>query len=146
MEVLALLASPGPARGWQLLSGRGVIALAGISVVAIAACIASSARIEYWDYTNTILDVSGAVSVLSVALTLRWPVGSRLLALWAIPGYQFFGFAAAQYLFTGLQFTSWVAFEVEFRLLPTALIAMLVGLAAWWPDRHNRPHATQASG
>jgi hypothetical protein len=57
MEVLALLASPGPARGWKLLSRRGVIVLAVMSVVTIAACTASSARTEYWNYTNTILDI-----------------------------------------------------------------------------------------
>jgi hypothetical protein len=146
MEVLALLASPGPARGWKLLSRRGVIVLAVMSVVAIAACTASSARLEYWNYTNTILDISGAVSVLGVALTLRWPIGSRLMALWAIPGYQFFGFAAAQYLFTDLQFPSWVAFQVEFRFLPTAVIAILVGLAAWWSGRPSRSHSTDAAG
>ena len=146
MEVLALLASPGPARGWKLLSRRGVIVLAVMSVVTIAACTASSARTEYWNYTNTILDISGAVSVLGVALTLRWPVGSRLMALWAIPGYQFFGFAAAQYLFTDLQFPSWVAFQVEFRFVPTAVIAIVVGLAVWWSGRPSRSHTVDAAG
>lgn len=137
MEVLALIASPGPARGWQLLSRRGLIVLAVISVVLIAASTASATSYTYWNSVNTISDILGLVSVLGVALTLRWPVGSRLMALWAIPGYQFVGFAAAQYLFTSLQFGSYVVFELEFRLLPTALIAVFVGLAAWRSGRHG---------
>jgi hypothetical protein len=145
LEVVALVASPGPARGWQLLSRRGVVVLALISVAVIAVCTAGAARTEYWNVINTVLDISGGVSVLGVALTLPWPVGSRLMALWAIPGYQFFGFAAAQYLFTNLQYGSWAAFEVEFRFVPTAVIAVLVGLAVWWSGRRGRPHALDAS-
>lgn len=145
MEVVALAASQGPARGWQLLSRRGVAVLALISVAVIAVCTAGAASTEYWNVINTVLDISGSVSVLGVALTLRWPVGSRLMALWAIPGYQFFGFAAAQYLFTNLQYGSWTAFEVEFRFAPTAAIAVLVGLAAWWSGRRGRHHALDAS-
>jgi len=135
IEVLALIASPGPARGWQLLSRRGVIVLAVISVAVIADSAVSGAG--NWNYVNTISDLSGIVTMLGVALTLRWPVGSRLMALWAIPGYQFVGFAAAQYLFTSLQYGSWAVFEFEFKLLPTAVVAVLVGLAAWWSGRRS---------
>ena len=138
MEVLALVASPGPARGWQLLSRRGVLVLAAISVGVVAASAANGTSPQYWNNVNTIGDLSGLVTMLAVALTLPWPVGSRLMALWAVPGYQFLGFAAAQYLFPNLQFTSWPAFEVEFRFLPTAVIALLVGLAAWMSGRHDR--------
>ena len=145
LEVVALVASQGPARGWQLLSRRGVVVLALISVAVIAVCTAGAARTEYWNVINSVLDISGGVSVLGVALTLRWPVGSRLMALWAILGYQFFGFAAAQYLFTNLQYGSWTAFEVEFRFVPTAVIALLVGLAVWWSGRRGRRHALDAS-
>lgn len=145
LEVVALVASQGPARGWQLLSRRGVVVLALISVAVVAVCTAGAGRPAYWNVINPVLDISGAVSVLGVALTLRWPVGSRLMALWAIPGYQFFGYAAAQHLFTNLQYGSPTAFEVEFRLVPTAVIAVLVGLAAWWPGRRGRPHAPDAS-
>jgi hypothetical protein len=145
LEVVALVASQGPARGWQLLSRRGVVVLGLISVAVIVVCTAGAARTEYWNVINTVLDISGGVSVLGVALTLRWPVGSRLMALWAIPGYQFFGFAAAQYLFTNLQYGSWTAFEVEFRFVPTAVIAVLVGLAVWWSGRRGRRHALDAS-
>lgn len=146
MEVVALLASPGPGRGWQLLSRRGVILLAAVTVVAVAACVACASRYAYWNFANIIRDIAGAVSVLGVALTLRRPVGGRLMALWAIPGYQFLGFAAAQYLFTQLQFSSWVAFQVEFRFLPTIVIALLVVLAAWWNGRRNRHHTPGAAG
>ena len=135
MEVLALIASPGPARGWQLLSRRGLVALAVLSVLAIAGSAASGARPQTWNAVNTISDISGVLTMLGVALTLRWPVGSRLMALWAIPGYQFVGFAVAQYLFTSLQFNSF--FELEFRLLPTAVVAVLVGLAARRSGRHD---------
>jgi hypothetical protein len=145
LEVVALVASQGPARGWHLLSRRGVAVLALISVAVIAVCTVGAARTEYWNVINTVLDISGGVSVLGVALTLSWPVGSRLMALWAIPGYQFFGFAAAQYLFTNLQYGSWTAFEVEFRFVPTAVIAVLVGLAVWWSGRRGRRHALDAS-
>jgi hypothetical protein len=145
LEVVALVASQGPARGWQLLSRRGVVVLALISVAVIAVCTAGAARTEYWNVINSVLDISGGVIVLGVALTLRWPVGSRLMALWAILGYQFFGFAAAQYLFTNLQYGSWTAFEVEFRFVPTAVIALLVGLAVWWSGRRGRRHALDAS-
>ncbi len=96
MEVLALVASPGPARGWQLLSRRGLVVLTVISVVVIAGTMASASTFAYWNYVNTIGDISGTVSMLAVALTLRWPVGSRLMALWAIPGYQFVGYAVAE--------------------------------------------------
>jgi hypothetical protein len=137
MEVLALVASPGPARGWQLLSGRGVVVLAVISVVVIAGSAASGTSYQSWNFVNTIGDLSGVVTMLGVALTQRWPVGSRLMALWAIPGYQFLGFAVAQHLFPRLQFTSWRAFEIEFRFLPTAAIAVLVGLAVWRSGRHG---------
>lgn len=137
MEVLALVASPGPARGWQLLSRRGLIVLAAISVVAIAATIASATGPQTWNYVNTISDISGIITVLGVALTLPRPVGGRLMALWAVPGYQFIGYAVAQYLFTRLQFPSYVAFEFEFRLLPTAVVAVLVGLAAWRSSRRT---------
>lgn len=135
MEVLALIASPGPARGWQLLSRRGLIVLAVISVVVIAASTAGGTT--NWWYVNSISAISGIVTVLGVALTLRRPVGGRLIALWAIPGYQFIGFAVAEYLFTSLQFGSWVAFELEFRLLPTVVVAVLVGLAAWRSGRRD---------
>lgn len=142
MEVLALVASPGPARGWELLSRRGLIVLAVISVAMVAVSTVSGARYQTWNYVNTISDISGIVTVFGVALMLRWPVGSRLMALWAIPGYQFLGFAAAEHLFTSLQFGSDVAFEVEFRFLPTAVVAILVGLAAWRSGRRAaRPQA-----
>lgn len=141
IEVLALVVSAGPARGWQLLARRGLIVLAVISVGVIADTTVSGARPESWNYVNTTLDICGLLSVLGVALTLRWPVGSRLMALWAIPGYQFIGFAVAQYLFTSLQFGSDAAFEVEFRYLPTAVVAVIVGLAAWRSGRRDRPQA-----
>ena len=144
MEILALVASPGPARGWQLLSRRGLIVLAAISVAVIVASAVSATR--NWDFVNITSDVSGIVSVLGVALTLRWPVGSRLLVLWAIPGYQFIGFAAAQYLFTRFQYSSWAAFTVEFRYLPTAVVAVLVGLATWWSGHPGRRRAPEPSG
>jgi hypothetical protein len=137
MEVLALVTSPGPARGWELLSRRGLIVLAVISVVLRAASTASATSYQTWNYVNTINDISGIVTVLGVALTLRQPVGIRLLALWAIPGYQFLGFAAAEYLFTSLQFPSYWH-ELEFRFLPTAVVAVLVGLAAWRSGRRDR--------
>lgn len=135
MEVLALIASPGPARGWRLLGRRGLIVLAVISVVVIAASTASATGYKTWNYVNTISDISGIVTVLGVALTLPRPVGSRLMALWAIPGYQFIGFAVAQYLFTRFQMSPY--FEFGFRLLPTALIGVLVGLAAWRSSRQT---------
>lgn len=147
MEILALVVSAGPARGWQLLSRRGVVVLAVISFVVVAASTALGAASgvqghdQVWNYVNTISDISGIVTVLGVALTLRRPVGGRLLALWAIPGYQFLGFAAAEQLFPSLQWPAWVAFEVEFRFLPTAVVAALVGLAVWWSGRHDRPSA-----
>lgn len=133
MEVLALIASPGPARGWRLLGRRGLIVLAVISVVMIAASTASARSLQTWNYVNTISDISGIVTVLGVALTLRRRVGGRLMALWAIPGYQFIGFAVAEHLFTTFQMSPY--FELDFRLLPTAVVAVLVGLAAWRSSR-----------
>jgi hypothetical protein len=146
MEILALLASPGPARGWQLLSRRGLIVLTVISVAVVAASAISGARLQTWNEVNTISDIFGIVTMLGAALTLRWPVGCRLMALWAIPGYQFLGFAAAQYLFTSLQFSSWTAFVIEFRLLPTAVVAVLVGLAAWWSGHRGARRKAPSSG
>lgn len=146
MVVLALVASPGPARGWRLLSRRGVVVLAVISVVVIAASTASATQSYPWgNVVNTILDLSGIVTVFGVALTLRWPVGSRVMALWAILGYQFIGFAAAQYLFPPYQFSSYTAYVAEFRYLPTAVEAVLVGLAAWWSHRRGQSQAPDTS-
>lgn len=146
MDVLALVASPGPARGWQLLSRRGLIVLIGISVVEIAASTASGNRYEYWNYLNSLLDLSGFAGMLGVALTLRRSVGSRLVAFWAIPGYQFIGYPAAQYLLPRLQGPPYFAFRVEFLFLPTAAVAALVGLAAWSSGRQDRFRRADASG
>ena len=96
IAVVAVIASPGPGRGWQLLGRRGLVIL-----IATAAALTASAGFHLagivqrqtpgtpslWNVGNSMDVIVPVVGVALIAVTLRWPAGGRLLAVFAIPAY-----------------------------------------------------------
>lgn len=102
VEIVALLASPGPRRGWELLGRRGLVALAGTAVLLASAAAFHYAGLaqtghnsfDWWNIGNTVDAVGPVVGVALMAVTLGWRAGGRLFAVWAIPLYPFVGYDA----------------------------------------------------
>lgn len=156
-EMVALLFSPGPGRGWQLLGRRGLIVL-----IATAAALAASAGLQIastmdrsgllwgdlWDVGNSINAIAPVLGVMLIAITLRWPAGGRLLAVFAIPCYLLSGYNAAQWLASYVYPVYWrlpvVAAEIKY--VPVVTIAALIAIAVWRSSRRRRPRIPGATG
>jgi hypothetical protein len=156
IEVVGVLASPGPRRGRELLSRNGLIIL-GVGAAAMVAAgalfvaanlvhgetrsliaprtyMVTSTRWVLWRYAQFISEVSPVVCVIALLLPLRWRTGLRLLALWAIPSYLLAGYDAVTNLFPQLQ-TS--AARLAAWYLPAVVIAALVAWAAWRSNQRS---------
>jgi hypothetical protein len=156
IEVVALVASPGPGRGWDLLGRNGLIILAvGAAALVAAGTLDVAATLSHGQtvtqiaprtyvvtttrwmltrYGQFISEVSPVACVIALLLPLRWRTGLRLLALWAIPSYLLSGYDAVTNLFPQLQTAT---ANLALRYLPVVAIAVLVALAAWSSSRRS---------
>jgi hypothetical protein len=145
MEVLAIAASPGPRRGWELLRPRGLIAIGVYLLVAVAAIILGTQG--RGDGSLLILYLGSLLMVPALALTVRWRLGVRLVLLLAIPGYPYLGFrffglfVPGHVPFFGPRFAvSDAVYLLEALYLPTLAIVLIVLVVAWRTSR-RRPQA-----
>jgi hypothetical protein len=156
IEVVGLVASPGPKRGWELLSRNGLIILAvGAAALLAAGALDVAATLSHGQtvtqigprtyvvtttrgmltrYAQFIFEVSPVACVIALLRPLRWRTGLRLLAFWAIPSYLLAGYDAVTNLFPQIQ-TSTANLAVWY--LPAVVIAVLVALAAWSSSRRG---------
>jgi hypothetical protein len=155
VELVALVASPGPRQGWQLLGRKGLIILVATAVVL---AISAGLRLAGFgqgtngfglgDLANSVDEITPLVGVALIAVRLRWPAGGRLLALFAIPGYLLSGFNAVQWLISYVYPMYWyrptLAAEIEY--VPVAAIAALIAVAAWRSSRRRRPRIPGTTG
>ncbi len=145
MEVVAVAISPGPRRGWQLLGRKGLIILGSTAIAMMFGgwLELSGGNQVQADLANNFHDLAPIAGLAGLAIALRWRTGSRLLALFAIPGYMFVGFNLVTYVYPIFPTPTYVILEVTY--LPTAAIAVLVATAAWWSGR-RRPQIPGSSG
>jgi hypothetical protein len=156
IEVVAVIASPGPARGWQLL-GRGGVAL----MFATAAVLACSAGLHLaglaqsgdgapslWNLANAVDETTPIVGVALIAFTLRRKAGGRLLALFAIPFYLLAGVDLVTRALTYIYPQYWRSDSLIAAIdyVPVLAIAALVAAAAWRSNRRNRLRVPGATG
>jgi len=136
MEVVAVAISPGPGRGRRLL-GRSGLLIIGATIVAImiggALDLGSG---DLWNLSNNFHDIAPIAGVAGMAIVLGRQTGSRLLALFAIPGYPFIGFNLVTYLYPTFFPPSYVI--VQLIYLPALAIAVLVAAVAWRSGRRPR--------
>lgn len=144
IELVAIVASPGPGRGWQLLGRKGLVILAAVALALAVGGVLDvlwlylRSRIagDLGNAANSVAEIAPVVGMVLIALILRWPIGGRLLALFAIPAYPFAGFDAARYVFPVIQSPGYVIFQATY--LPAAAIAAAVLIAAWRSGRRDR--------
>ena len=133
LELAAVAISPGPGRGWRVLTGKGVIIVAAIAAVAVIAetllqgTVLQSLRM---DGNAVVLAALG----LGIALILIFgsDAHKRLLALLAIPGYPLLAY---NYIYSDLFPINSRSPLVQLLYLPTLAIAALVALAIWQASR-----------
>ena len=155
VEMVALIASPGPGRGWQLLGRKGLVLLiATVAVLAVSTGLHLAGMVRWngtpslWNLANAVDDTAPVVGITLIAVTLRWPAGGRLLALFAIPGYLLAGWDLVERLLTYVYPRYWQSDGVTSaaEYLPTIVIAALVGTAAWRSSRRRRPQVPGSTG
>ena len=118
-----------------MLKWKG-LALLGAAVLAwTAVCVlVFSGHLTFLDFTD---ELGLPVLAVLLALAVRGPAGLRLLALLAIPGYPIYG---RLFVVLGLRLLREPGLANESLSLvgvPTAGIALLVGLVAWWSIRRE---------
>jgi hypothetical protein len=156
IEIVAVLLSPGPSRGWQLLGRKGLLLLIATSVVIAASTGFHLAGLvqrrtpgipSLWNVGNFLDAVAPIVGVALIAVTLRWPAGGRLLALFAIPGYLLSGANAVSWVVSYIDPMYWRSRSLEngVEYLPVATIAVLIAVAVWRSSRRRRPRVPGAT-
>lgn len=155
VELVALIASPGPGRGWQLLGRRGIIILVATSAVL---AISPGLRLAGYgqdtngftlgDLANSVDQITPIVGIALIAVTLRWPAGGRLVALFAIPAYLLAGWDVVQRLLNYVDPSYWQSNGLmeAGEYVPVIAIATLVIAAAWRSYRRRRPRIPGATG
>ena len=133
MEVVAVAISPGPRHGWRLLGRKGLIILGATAIAIMFGGWLELSGGNLDDLANNFHDLAPIAGLAGLAIALRWRTGSRLLALFAIPGYMFVGFNLVTYVYPMFVTPTYGILEVMY--LPTAAIAALVAAAAWWSGR-----------
>jgi hypothetical protein len=139
IEVAAVLISPGPSRGWQLLTRTSFIILAIIAIGVPVLCLTRAV-----DYAWVIFAAGPIAGQIGVALTLRGRTGRRLLALCAIPGCLLVGNdVLVRFVFLSVRLggTSTI---IAALYLPSLAVALMVVAAARWSARRERPRAPGA--
>jgi hypothetical protein len=155
--VVAVIASPGPGRGWQLLGRKGLIIL-----ISTAAALAASAALHLaglvqrpfngspslWNLANSVDAIAPILGVALIAVTLRWPAGGRLFALFAIPGYLLAGDNAVSWVASYVDPMYWRSGSLEtvVAYLPVAVIVALIVAAAWRSGCRRRPRIPGSTG
>jgi hypothetical protein len=135
VEAVAVTVSGGAPRAWDMLKWKG-LALLGAAVLAwTAVCVlVFSGHLTFLDFAD---ELGLPVLAVLLALAVRRPAGLRLLALLAIPGYPIYG---RLFVVLGLRLLREPGLANESLSLvgvPTAGIALLVGLVAWWSIRRE---------
>jgi len=134
-EIIAVIISPDPGRGWQVLTRKSLIVLAAVTALAavgqwtLQASALASAQINR-------SAIEFALVAIGIALILIFGSDAvkRLLALLAIPGYPLLAYVQVySVLFAPADSNVFV----QALYLPTLAIALLVALAVWRSSRRD---------
>jgi hypothetical protein len=139
MELIAVIISPGPGRGWQVLGARSLVIAAVLAALA-AACewLLQSGALSSLSIARTPIELAIVAVGIALILIFGSALHKRLLALLAIPGYPLLVYVQLYSVLLAPRNTVPV---VELLYLPTLAIALLVGLAAWQSGRRATPPA-----
>jgi hypothetical protein len=93
-----------------------------------------------WNVGNSMDVIVPVVGVALIAVTLRWPAGGRLLAVFAIPAYLLGGDNAVSWVVSYFYPVYWrlPVLSAEIEYLPVVAIAALIVAAAWRSGRRRR--------
>ena len=122
VEVIALVISPGPRRGWQVIGMRGLIGFVVVSAVALVIELSQSSFLQVLRETR--IELAIVVALLAVP---AWPV------------------LAYVRVYSTLYAPSRSTMTVSLLYLPTLVIAALVMLAVWRASRQQPPAVTTAT-
>ena len=134
-EIIAVIISPDPRRGWQVLTRKSLIALALMAALAavgqwtLQASALASAQIN-----RSAIEFALVAVGIALILIFGSDAVKRLLALLAIPGYPLLAYVQ---LYSVLFAPTDSNVFVQALYLPTLVIAMLVVLAVWRSSRRD---------
>ena len=140
VEVIALVISPGPRRGWQVIGMRGLIGFVVVSAVALVIELSQSSFLQVLRETRIEL----AIVVVGLALVLIFSSDAmkRMFALLAVPAWPVLAYVR---VYSTLYAPSRSTMTVSLLYLPTLVIAALVMLAVWRASRQQPPAVTTAT-
>jgi hypothetical protein len=133
LELAAVAISPGPGRGWRALTGKGVIMVAAIAGVAVAAeTLLQGPVLQSLRVNGNVVILAALAAGIALIMIFGSDAHKRLLALLAIPAYPLL---ANSYVYGSLFSHDRHHLVGQVLYLPTLAIAALVGLAIWQASR-----------
>jgi hypothetical protein len=137
LEVLALVISPGPRRGWQVIGVRGLIGFVVISAAALVIELSQSSFLQALRETR--IELATMVVGLALVLIFSSEAIRRMFALLAVPAWPVLAYVQ---VYSVLYAPSNSNMTVSLLYLPTLVIAALIGLAVWRASRQQPPAST----
>ncbi len=133
IELIALVGSTGPRRGWKILGRARLLTLAAISVLTAVVMLVPVTGVGYDDVT---FDAVLVVAAIGLTLTIRRQLGLRLLLLMIVPLYPSLGVPVVQDASIWFHFGAH-HFVAQFIYLPTLALALLACTVPWWSGRRT---------